>query len=79
MSAESEDIHSQKSVCGDLACRCTVMKCRSIKTTFFEIVGGNDNPQHNEQIIAIADKLLEYDCITTNQHQNIQSTFDSKK
>ena len=26
MSAESEDIHAQKSVCGDLACRCTVMK-----------------------------------------------------
>ena len=25
MSAESEDIHAQKSVCGDLACRCTVM------------------------------------------------------
>ena len=26
MSAESEDIHEQKRVCGDLACRCTVMK-----------------------------------------------------
>ena len=26
MSAESEDIHAQKSVCGDLACRCTVME-----------------------------------------------------
>ena len=24
MSAESEDIHAEKSLCGDLACRCTV-------------------------------------------------------
>ena len=30
MSAESEDIHAQKSVCGDLACRCTVMFCLGI-------------------------------------------------
>ena len=29
----------------------------------------------NEQIVAIVDKLLEYECITTNQHQNLQSTF----
>ena len=28
MSAESEDIHAQKSVCGNLACRCTVMSSR---------------------------------------------------
>ena len=28
LSAESEDIHAQKSVCGDLACRCTVMSLR---------------------------------------------------
>ena len=26
----------------------------------------------SEQIIAITDKLLEYECITTNQHQNMQ-------
>ena len=30
MSAESEDIHAQKSVCGDLACRCTVMKTKRL-------------------------------------------------
>ena len=46
-----------------------------IKLLYFEKVGGNDNPMLNEQIIAIADKLLEYECITTNQHQNMQSTF----
>ena len=40
-----------------------------------EKVGGNDNPMLCEQIIAIVDKLLEYECITTNEHQNIHSTF----
>ena len=29
----------------------------------------------SEQIVAITDKLLEQGCITTNQHQNMQSTF----
>ena len=46
-----------------------------LKLLYFEKVGGNDNPMLNEQIIAIADKLLQYQCITTNQHQNIHSTF----
>ena len=32
----------------------------------------------SEQIIAIADKLLHYQCITTNQHQNLVSTFTKK-
>ena len=32
----------------------------------------------SEQIIAIADKLLQYQCITTNQHQNIVSAFTKK-
>ena len=41
----------------------------------FEKVGGDDYPQFNEKIIAIADKLLEYECITPSQHQNIRSTF----
>ena len=39
---------------------------------YFEKLRGNDNPQLNEQIIAIVDKLLEYECITTNQHQNMR-------
>ena len=49
-----------------------------LKLLYFEKVGGNDNPMLNEQIIAIADKLLQYQCITTNQHQNLVSTFTKK-
>ena len=49
-----------------------------LKLLYFEKVGGNDNPMLNEQIIAIADKLLQYKCITTNQHQNLMSTFTKK-
>ena len=44
-----------------------------LQLLYIERVEGNDNPQLTEQIIAIADKLLEYECITTNQHQNMQS------
>ena len=49
-----------------------------LKLLYFEKVGGNDNPMLSEQIIAITDKLLEYECITTNQHQNLVSTFTKK-
>ena len=49
-----------------------------LKLLYFEKVGGNDNPMLSEQIIAIADKLLQYKCITTNQHQNILSAFTKK-
>ena len=45
-----------------------------LKLLYFEKVGGNDSFLLNEQLIAIVDKLLEYECITTNQHQNILST-----
>ena len=45
-----------------------------LKLLYCEKVGGNDNPMISEQIIAIADKLLDYQCITTSQ-QNMQSTF----
>ena len=31
----------------------------------------------SEQIVATTDKLLEYECNTTNQHQNIVSVFNS--
>ena len=44
-----------------------------LKLLYFEKVGGNDNPQLNEQSIAIVDKLLEYECISPSQHQNMQS------
>ena len=43
---------------------------------YFEKVGGNDSFLINEQIIAIIDKLLEYECISP-QHQNIQSNLIS--
>ena len=46
-----------------------------LKLLYFEKVGGNDNPMLSEQFIASADKLLQYQCITTNQHQNFISTF----
>ena len=49
-----------------------------LKLIVLEKVGGNDNPMLSEQIIAIVDKLLEYECITTNQHQNLISTFTKK-
>ena len=48
-----------------------------LKLLYFKKLGGNDNPQLNEQIIAIVDKLLEYECITTNQYQNMQSNLIS--
>ena len=49
-----------------------------LKLLYFEKVGGNDNPMLSEQIIAIADKLSQYQCITTNQHQNLVSIFTKK-
>ena len=48
-----------------------------LKLLYFEKIGGNDNPQLNEQIIAIIDKLLEYECISPSQHQNIRSNLIS--
>ena len=46
-----------------------------LKLLYFEKLGRIDNPQLNEQIIAIVDKPLEYECITTNQHQNMISSI----
>ena len=48
-----------------------------LELLYFEKLGGNDNPKLNEQIIAIVDKLLEFECITTNQHQNMRSNLIS--
>ena len=48
-----------------------------LKLLYFEKLGGNDNPQLNEQIIALVDKLLEYECFTTNEHQNMRSNLIS--
>ena len=46
-----------------------------LKLLYFEKVGGNDSFLINEQIFAIIDKLLEYECITPSQHQNIRSNL----
>ena len=48
-----------------------------LKLLYFGKVGGNDSFLINEQIIAIIDKLLEYECISPSQHQNTRSTFGS--
>ena len=48
-----------------------------LKLLYFEKVGGNDSFLINEQINAIIDKLLEYECITPSQQQNIRGTFGS--
>ena len=44
-----------------------------LKLLYIEKIGRNDSVQINEQIMAFVDKLLECECITTNQHQNISS------
>ena len=46
-----------------------------LRLNVLEKVEGNDNPMLSEQIIAIVDKLLKYDSITTNQHQKITRSF----
>ena len=48
-----------------------------LKLLYVEKVGGNDSFLINEQIIAIIDKLLEYECISPSQHQNIRSNLIS--
>ena len=48
-----------------------------LKLLYFEKVGGNDSFLINEEIIAIIDKLLEYECISPSQHQNIRSSTQS--
>ena len=49
-----------------------------LKLIVLEKVGGIDIPMLSEQIVAIADKLLEDESITTNQHQNTVSVFTKK-
>ena len=46
------------------------------KPIVLEKVGGNEIPLLSEQIVAIVDKLVEFECITTNQHQNFTSSFN---
>ena len=44
-----------------------------LKLIVLEKVGGNDKTMLSEQIIAIFDKTLEYECSTRNQHQKSQA------
>ena len=48
-----------------------------LKLLYFEKNGGNDSFLINEQIMAIVDKLLEYECISPSQHQNMRSALRS--
>ena len=48
-----------------------------LKLVYLENLGGKDHRQLNEQPKVTVDKLSEYECFTTNQHQNIQSNFKS--
>ena len=50
-----------------------------LKLLFFEKVGENDSFLINEQIIAIIDKFLEYECISPSQHQNMRSNLISSQ
>ena len=50
-----------------------------LKLLYFEKVGGNDSFLINEQIIAIIDKLLEYECISPSQHQNMRNNLISSQ
>ena len=46
-----------------------------LKLLYFEKIGGYDSFLINDQIMAIVNKLLEYECITPSQHQKKQSNF----
>ena len=48
-----------------------------VKKTVHSKYSENDSFLINEQIIAIIDKLLEYECISPSQHQNIRSSTQS--
>ena len=49
-----------------------------LKLLYFEKVGENDSILIIEQIVAIIDKLMDYECISPSQHQNIRSNLLSK-
>ena len=43
--------------------------CDRLKLLLQEKHGGNNSDMINDEIVAIVDKLLEYKCITKNQHK----------
>ena len=49
--------------------------CNRLRILLQEKTGGNNNPQINQEIMAISDKFLEYEIITTEQHENMMNTL----
>ena len=49
--------------------------CNRLKLLYQEKIGGNNNPQIDQEIMAISDKFLEYEIITTEQHENMISNL----
>ena len=45
--------------------------CERLKLLLQEKHGGNNSDIINQEIVVIVDKLLEYKCITKNQHKQI--------
>ena len=45
--------------------------CDRLKLLLQEIQAGNNSDIINEEMVAIVDKLLEYNCISKNQHEKI--------
>ena len=45
--------------------------CERLKMMLQEKHAGNNSDMNNDEIVAIVDKLLEYKCISRNQHKQI--------
>ena len=46
--------------------------CNRLKVLLQQKQAGNNSDLTNEEIIAIVDKLLEYNCISKKQHKQLQ-------
>ena len=49
--------------------------CNRLRLLYQEKMGGNNNPQIDQEIMAISDKFLEHEIITTEQHENMMNTL----
>ena len=45
--------------------------CNGLKLLFQEKQAGNNSGKINQEIVAIVDKLLEYNCTSKKQHKQI--------
>ena len=50
--------------------------CNRLKLLLQEKQAGNNSDVINEEIIAIADNLIEYKCISKKQHQQISIKYN---